>query len=1199
MKQVSLLFATLFVYCATFAQNVAGTFGSPTTATATKNAVADSSFALPTTLTFTPSRIGAMRFNPNTQKVQVKKSAGWADVDGSGITNGTKQDITVSGDTWTLNNGTVTTSKIANSVTLPGTPTIGVEPPAGDSTKKAVSTAHLRREINASIKTFNVSESDFYGGDIGSGTPLRIKNKADSAAFKDSVAALRAAIAAGGGSAPEVAPVEVLSRVQGAGLGPAQRVKLKRGFRQEGDSIISGIQYSARMAGITGAGDKTSALQSLANNSTQQSILLDEQQDYTITNTYNAQGKEHVFTNGGRFTGGGTVQNIFIGGNHSAPVVDTSMAVLNPVNTVLYASDFGLLPSASAAYNARVLQRISAAINSTGGNVVLMIGKGVYSVGVQDFAGAFGQGFAYRAQPLLNLTNCSNVTIEGNGATFRTPAGFKVGSWNPVTGVAYTPSYSPYDNYSYWSGASTMIDLKNCKNVTIRNIALDGNTANVQLGGNWGSGYENSGVGINAIEVSDLVVENVHSINQLTDGIHVINYAYTDSSTVKKVTLTNSTFTYNGRQGLSWVGGNHLHAVNCEFSSTGQVINTATGIKVYSGPGGGIDIEPEADNNNVPILTLNGVFDNCRFVNNEGVSVLLVGPNRNRNHIFTDCTIENHRTTALWPNAGNVTVTGGKIIGTISSAYTANGYDDNLRLKLLNVRVSQKPSDYSGPVLETSSTRYSILEDTYAHLQNVTFSTANRPLPFLSNAEIEGCTLENDSSELSYPRGYYHGKNFIKTRGNIDLSSATFADPLIINGTERRADAVYTEGLDFTPVGNSAAGRLKLRFGSTLSPWGTYFGAEEGQIEFHSDALPGQPWIARYRGGAWETVPTSPGTSYTLPVASATVLGGIKIGAGLTVDPATGVVSASSGTPTPSQWTATGNDIRNANSGNVIIGDNTNYNATPTPRGLSLGGDYNATALTDYGAMKLKLYDDGSTGYGISVSPGAINHIMPALSGRHSFFINGTEKAWVNTDGLNTAGSFKSTDLQGSNTRLSAILADGSVSYFNNGSNRSVMQIVSGVPQWGTQPVATASEVGAVKPGAGLSVDGDGTLNVAAVNPFKEATLTTAASGAAVIETIAISLNSAVEINATYVAYDAVAGTVSRFGVSYLVKNVAGTTTVVDSEGLFGSTQDGFSGTVTTPTLNGTSVQLRVSPGTSNSIFWKVKYTLTPVLAAN
>jgi hypothetical protein len=39
------------------------------------------------------------------------------------------------------------------------------------------------------------------------------------------------------------------------------------------------------------------------------------------------------------------------------------------------------------------------------------------------------------------------------------------------------------------------------------------------------------------------------------------------------------------------------------------------------------------------------------------------------------------------------------------------------------------------------------------------------------------------------------------------------------------------------------------------------------------------------------------GTGYTLPIASASVLGGIKVGANLTINATTGVLDASGGTP--------------------------------------------------------------------------------------------------------------------------------------------------------------------------------------------------------------------------------------------------------------------------------------------------------------
>jgi hypothetical protein len=67
--------------------------------------------------------------------------------------------------------------------------------------------------------------------------------------------------------------------------------------------------------------------------------------------------------------------------------------------------------------------------------------------------------------------------------------------------------------------------------------------------------------------------------------------------------MTDCSSTYNARQGLSWVGGNGLTAINCQFSNTGKST-------FASAPGAGVDIEAESS------ICRRGTFINCEMINN-------------------------------------------------------------------------------------------------------------------------------------------------------------------------------------------------------------------------------------------------------------------------------------------------------------------------------------------------------------------------------------------------------------------------------------------------------------------------------------------------------------------------------------------------------------------------------------------------------
>lgn len=76
---------------------------------------------------------------------------------------------------------------------------------------------------------------------------------------------------------------------------------------------------------------------------------------------------------------------------------------------------------------------------------------------------------------------------------------------------------------------------------------------------------------------------------------------------------------YNGRQGLSWIGGNGLVVTGSRFSHTGKAVHIKTKSPFFSAPGAGLDIDP---NPGKPQWTSGGKFVGCEFRNNVGSGVL-------------------------------------------------------------------------------------------------------------------------------------------------------------------------------------------------------------------------------------------------------------------------------------------------------------------------------------------------------------------------------------------------------------------------------------------------------------------------------------------------------------------------------------------------------------------------------------------------
>lgn len=82
--------------------------------------------------------------------------------------------------------------------------------------------------------------------------------------------------------------------------------------------------------------------------------------------------------------------------------------------------------------------------------------------------------------------------------------------------------------------------------------------------------------------------------------------------------------------------------------------------------------------------------------------------------------------------------------------------------------------------------------------------------------------------------------------------------------------------------------------------------------------------------------------------------------------------------------------------------------ATATPVVLSLGGTYSTSAGAN---PKLKLWDSGGLHYGLGVSAGQLDYMVPTGDG-HSFWSGASEVASVTSTGISTTGTYKVNETQ-------------------------------------------------------------------------------------------------------------------------------------------------------------------------------------------
>jgi hypothetical protein len=266
--------------------------------------------------------------------------------------------------------------------------------------------------------------------------------------------------------------------------------------------------------------------------------------------------------------------------------------------------DYGADPT-GAANSTDAFFAASAVIEANDGGK-LVIPAGTYKVGKQTFAGAFGLGYSYLGATIISIQNCTKpVLIECQGARIVVDSSLKYGSFNPVTGAVYTamPNY----NTDYQASIGNIFNLGYNAQVKIYGaLEIDGNAPNLILGGGWGdvgTQIAANGMFLRANEVCSVDGAYIH--NHGADGIQVWFTGITEGATSRPTTLSNIKCQYNGRNGLSWVGGIGLTVIDSLFNYQGAGA-------VTSAPASGIDIEAES------AVCRDGVFINCQMGGNIG-----------------------------------------------------------------------------------------------------------------------------------------------------------------------------------------------------------------------------------------------------------------------------------------------------------------------------------------------------------------------------------------------------------------------------------------------------------------------------------------------------------------------------------------------------------------------------------------------------
>lgn len=429
------------------------------------------------------------------------------------------------------------------------------------------------------------------------------------------------------------------------------------------------------------------------------------------------------------------------------------------------------------------------ALTADGGGK-LVIPAGTYMVGRQTLAGATGQGFAWLPEQMLRVQNCTRpVVIELQGAVIRNVNGLRFGSFDPVTGNPYTPPSLPFYDQNYTGDVGAMLDFQNNSGGVsiVGSGELDGNNINMILGGRWGdTGWQRVSYGIQEYNNAFFYVENLYAHHHGTDGLMMGYVGAVDGGAHTPKTLLNVTSEYNGRQGLSWVGGIGLTAIGCKFNRTGMAINLGAGIPLKSSPASGVDIEAE------DAVCRNGVFINCEMVNNAAVA-MVADSGDNADVSFIGCQFGG----TVWPKMPGFKFDRCKFYGPIANQFasidptqatsfedceftdaTIQDYTQPAALGA-NAFVStpSAPVNYTRCSFNYSRVRPGRLD--FANLRDCRFSmrfgtTAVNNQDFaiiMSNATLQGCTFDANITANAPADGFYLDVLGVRSIGNNLLTN--------------------------------------------------------------------------------------------------------------------------------------------------------------------------------------------------------------------------------------------------------------------------------------------------------------------------------------------------------------------------------------------------------------------------------------------
>jgi hypothetical protein len=417
-------------------------------------------------------------------------------------------------------------------------------------------------------------------------------------------------------------------------------------------------------------------------------------------------------------------------------------------------------------------QELSRAVAIRGGGEIALR-KTTYLVGRQRQAFRGGAPYAFEPASLLEFVGLrSPLLVRGNGARLRCAPGLRYGTFDPVTG-AKTRHDLPYLGPGELATPYRwMVRVEDCAAaVEIRDLELDGNLPNLQIGGGYGdTGWQIPAVGLFLKNNRGLEkVVRLYSHHHGQDGIQIDGLDADRGSAAASI-LEDVRTEDNGRQGVSMVGGRGYSFARSKFNRTGRA-------GLGSNPGSGVDIEAEAGKKIRAVR-----FTDCEFSDNFGPA-MVADSGDSEDISFTRCSFVGATNWAAWPNKPRMRFIQCSFVGPIVRAFGDKQPERATQFHDCVFRDDPKLSP-TGKVYGGENRDRPIGD--LPNNENVLFNrckfllTHQAALPWSVNVIYSDCVLSQKAPQHSFPRGTFVGRNIIS--GAAILADSRNRGIIVING---------------------------------------------------------------------------------------------------------------------------------------------------------------------------------------------------------------------------------------------------------------------------------------------------------------------------------------------------------------------------------------------------------------------------------